>query len=849
MFEDYEVISLENGINKDNINEYIKIDGETLTIIKNPNGNINDYISDNDKNNIKKIDILEPYEYINFSHLKNLEEVILPNGLGHIESGMFEWCTNLKRIELPNSVKDIGNNAFKNTGLREISLPESLEIIGKSAFEGSNLENIDLSKTKVRNIYDNAFKSCKKLKEIKFSDNTSYIGKKVFEDTNVENIDLSNTSLETISEFTFGGCEELKSVQLPEGVEKIKEGAFRNCIKLENINFPESLQKEEDAFENCPKDLIKSIPISIKTIDESNCKMDKIFCEDIHDGVWEIPEGIKEISFKNRYIYGENDIYDKIKEINFPSSMNKIGANVIAGFKNLKKVKMNDNVKSISMYNFYKCPNLKQVRFSRNLSQFFYEDNIYIDSNIRSSYLTSLCNVDCLIMPDSVENSKEVFKELFIDKGANYVNDNVKKIIYSKEAVSNFDFKYDRRDDNRYDYSEIIMSNNNETNIKLYDIHNKNNAFQNTLIENNYKNNQLEMSDIKNLYDKNNVVISSAKIKKIGPFAYSQCPNLESVIIEEGIKEIGPGAFAECENLKEIKIPKSVERISEYAFYGCQSLKHIEIPGKKCIIGNEAFSNCESIEWAILPKVVSEVGNGAFRNCENLNFVQGMDIVKRIGNSAFEDCNKLHISLPKYVEEIGNAAYCNCGTKPWDEEILETFPDFDKRAIIIPRSLKKIGYGAFYNCSNIYDVSFESDSVLKEIPILTFKNCEALEFIELPECIEKINEQAFYGCSSLNRVFFPKNINSVGEYAFGNCKNLKSVVHLGNDKTINICDLNAFEGSNNVEHLNLNDLNVNSSKMVGDKIFEIDGKQSSKFSFKGLKNVIKEKLKNNNLNR
>jgi hypothetical protein len=76
-----------------------------------------------------------------------------------------EWafanCSNLKEINIPNSVKSIGNEAFYGcSSLQTINIPDSVGSIGYEAFYGcSNLQTVNIQFTySVRVIGYNAFK-------------------------------------------------------------------------------------------------------------------------------------------------------------------------------------------------------------------------------------------------------------------------------------------------------------------------------------------------------------------------------------------------------------------------------------------------------------------------------------------------------------------------------------------------------------------------------------------------------------------------------------------------------------------------------------------------------------------
>lgn len=64
----------------------------------------------------------------------------------HIEKDVFEYDANLKYIELPNTLIDIGNNAFKDSGIEFIIIPHSVKYLGKNIFKNcENLTEIKLS--------------------------------------------------------------------------------------------------------------------------------------------------------------------------------------------------------------------------------------------------------------------------------------------------------------------------------------------------------------------------------------------------------------------------------------------------------------------------------------------------------------------------------------------------------------------------------------------------------------------------------------------------------------------------------------------------------------------------------
>lgn len=123
----YDEVTLEKyiGEEQDNIEIPDEIDGYEVTgIIGAFKGNT-DLITITIPENIKYI------LYESFANCTNLNEVVFEtDDLEIIGPRAFDKCKNLTEIEIPDSVKEIGNGAFWGTNLSEIALPTELEKIG-----------------------------------------------------------------------------------------------------------------------------------------------------------------------------------------------------------------------------------------------------------------------------------------------------------------------------------------------------------------------------------------------------------------------------------------------------------------------------------------------------------------------------------------------------------------------------------------------------------------------------------------------------------------------------------------------------------------------------------------------
>ncbi|MCV3110441.1 leucine-rich repeat domain-containing protein [Enterococcus hirae] len=74
----------------------------------------------------------------------DVKELILPKNLEVIDDRAFQYANNLEgTLEIPENVKYIGQNAFQSNYLTNIIFPESLEVIEDGAFLYSKLYSIE----------------------------------------------------------------------------------------------------------------------------------------------------------------------------------------------------------------------------------------------------------------------------------------------------------------------------------------------------------------------------------------------------------------------------------------------------------------------------------------------------------------------------------------------------------------------------------------------------------------------------------------------------------------------------------------------------------------------------------
>ena len=183
-------------------------------------------------------------------------------------------------------------------------------------------------------------------------------------------------------------------------------------------------------------------------------------------------------------------------------------------------------------------------------------------------------------------------------------------------------------------------------------------------------------------------------VRSIGGFAFSYCPDLASIKVEDGneyfdsrnncnaiiskssntlvsgckntiipnsVTDIGYSAFAGRLGITSITIPNSVTRIYNYAFSGCKDLTSITIPNSVTWIGRYVFSGCESLTSITLPNSVKSIESYTFCDCSGLTSVTIPNSIGMIDEKAFYGCKSLtSITIPNSVTNIGLEAFRDC---------------------------------------------------------------------------------------------------------------------------------------------------------------------------------------------
>lgn len=210
---------------------------------------------------------------------ENITEVILPDGITKIGYKAFFQTKSLQKINFPESLKAIEQQAFYGSGLTKVNIPGATAI-GNAAF----LSCTKMTKLTIPNVTflgTMCFRHCSQLKTVTVPVSAN-IGKSrdaslkdynllfnliknkklsIYYENNSGNVafgdcyNLTEAILQdgitTVPEAMFSFCGDLKDITIPASVKSVQDDAFRRCFSLTSINIPEVESIGNSAFLQC----------------------------------------------------------------------------------------------------------------------------------------------------------------------------------------------------------------------------------------------------------------------------------------------------------------------------------------------------------------------------------------------------------------------------------------------------------------------------------------------------------------------------------------------------------------------------------------------------------------------
>ena len=721
--------------------------------------------------------------------------VDLPNTVKRIGNKAFYKCEALETLNIPNSLEKIGNHAFYACkSLKNITLPDSLKSIGISAFKECTSLKLTSFPKSIKHIPSDAFFNCRSLDDYSIFKNIEIIAGGAFRGCTSLTIDDFGNTIKEIGECAFtgvtssgqGGTAVITATKLPDSLEYIGNCAFAFCSTLTEMTIPGNIDHfgfgifRGSSLEKA----ILSAPL--KEMGEG------MFEETLLKSVV-LPEGLEKIA--------DNAFYrTPLEEITLPDTLTYIGESAFEGCDKLKSVNIPPLMTDISRETFAGCWEI---------------ENIFIPplvTKIGDKAFEECIKIESIVIPSTVKiigkaafDCCEKLTDITIENGVEEIGDSAFSWCFAKEiTIPESVTKLGK---------EIIEESTIETvYYNAVNVTTKNSSLDKTPI--------FDSPFLKK-------IVFGDKVESV-PYKISYKSNtLEEIVFSESIEGVSAFAFAECKGLKKIKFPNNLKRINGNAFLNCTNLSEIVMSENIEYIGSNSFKGCTSLTEITLPENLKEFYCSAFDGCSGIKTVNFNAL-----NCTFKSLTKIEgygayyspfvglksletINISENIKEL--PAYLYCGIKTIDEIVLpSTVTDVGVFAFAFSSitslkasdNLESIEEYAFYGCNN-----FEFADLGNNIMLLgagAFNGCEKLTEIYIPDTVTNIETDAFKNCSALQTVRMSPNVDYIPREAFYNCAELSEFIWEAESKLVGRLAFGNCIKLTDFDFLNVEKLYINS---------------------------------------
>lgn len=283
-----------------------------------------------------------------------IKTVSLPYGLTYIGNDAFYNCYNLVSVNLPNTVTLIRSGAFSNTGLTEINIPESVRFIGHAGSLGSgrgvfqnctNLKSVTLPES-LFSIGMVSFSGCYSLVDISLPKSLNMICSSAFYDCySLESVYYCGTEEEWSTISIDYGNEYLTNAQrynhkFGGWITDANGKIYRTCLFCGEEEV--SAEGTNHDFVNGVCSVCKVISAEMLTYTLSNNKVTITDCDTSVSGDVIIPSTVGGYSVK---AIGSDSFFgcSKITGITIPDSVTSISDDAFYYCSNLKNIIVDSN--------------------------------------------------------------------------------------------------------------------------------------------------------------------------------------------------------------------------------------------------------------------------------------------------------------------------------------------------------------------------------------------------------------------------------------------------------------------------------------------------------------------------
>ena len=213
-----------------------------------------------------------------FDGCTKLVSITIPENITDLGTYAFRGCSSLTSVKLPSNITSLGSGTFyKCSKLTSIDIPSKVTSIGIDAFAGCwALTSVDFP-AGITTLSGGAFMDCKALQSVSLPANLVSIGKSAFCDCSALSQIAIPSKVTSLGVSAFASCSSLTTANIPSGVTSIPSSCFSGCTSLTSISLPSGVTSiGSEAFYGVKLWKLE-LPSSVSSLG-SNCFGDDIIC-------------------------------------------------------------------------------------------------------------------------------------------------------------------------------------------------------------------------------------------------------------------------------------------------------------------------------------------------------------------------------------------------------------------------------------------------------------------------------------------------------------------------------------------------------------------------------------------
>ena len=269
-------------------------------------------------------------------------------------------------------VKVIGANAFANLPITSVTIPDGVTSIGTGAFSGcAALARVTMPEG-LLGIERRAFYNCAKLESAAIPGSVTAIGSEA-----------------------FSGCKCLTTVRMPKSLTSVGSNAFNKCTELTGVYITDLEGWCGVSFENAnsnPVTFAKNLYLDGKPVEQlsfpEDSELTAIGNYTFNNCVWmteaTLPEGLRSIG------YNAFSGCIRLESVELPGSLESIGSSAFSGCTGLKEITLPGNLTSVGASAFSGCSGMKAATLPESLTA------------IPETMFANCSSLACLELPEGV---------------------------------------------------------------------------------------------------------------------------------------------------------------------------------------------------------------------------------------------------------------------------------------------------------------------------------------------------------------------------------------------------------------------------------------------------------------